>query len=108
MLEKNLEQEQVDMQRLEEIEKSLRSGSVPPAREKKLEQEKKKMALGYEIARNRTAQNESLQALRKKFYTQLMAAAEKENPSIEKMLDELNMLRHQLQYVNPEAMSRGQ
>ncbi len=103
----HLEQENVDLQRLEEIGKKLQDNGIPPEKTKTLKQEQKKLVLGYRIAENRTAQNDELQELRKNFYTELMEAAKKENPNAEKMLDELNMLQHQLQLANPTVMSGG-
>ncbi|MCF8035830.1 MAG: hypothetical protein K9K62_03040 [Desulfobacteraceae bacterium] len=104
IMEKNLERKNVDMQRLEEIEKQLQDATISPEKQKDLEKERMQMILGYRIAEKRTAQNETLKELRERFYTELMKAAKKENPAAEKKLDELNMLKHQLQFVDPEVL----
>jgi len=108
IMETHLDKENVDLQRLEEIGKQLQDDGIAPEKTKALKQEQKQIVLSYRIAQNRTAQDETLQELRKKFYTELMKAAKKENPDAEKMLDELNMRRHQLQLANPAIMSDGQ
>jgi len=108
IMENHLDQENVDLQRLEEIGNQLQDDGIPPEKTKALKQEQKRIVLSYRLAENRTAQDETLQELRKNFYTELMKAAKKENPDAEKMLDELNMLRHQLQLANPATISDGQ
>jgi len=107
IMQTHLEQENVDLQRLEEIGKQLQNDGLPPEKSKALKQEQKEIVIAYRIAENRTAQDEKLQELRKNFYTKLMKAAKKENPDAEKILDELNMLRHQLQLTNPTALPDG-
>ncbi len=108
IMEKHLDRENVDFQRLEEIGKQLQADEIPPEKAEALKQEQKQLVLGYRKAETRTAQDETLQELRENFYTELMRAAKKENPDAEKMLDELNMLRHQLQLANPATMPDGQ
>ncbi len=108
IMTENLEREEVDLDRLQNIEEQLQDPEISSERRQQLKQEKEKAFLGYKKAEMRTEQNETLRELREEFYTKLLAAAKKENPDAEKLLNELDILQHQLRFIKPEAMPEKQ
>jgi len=103
VMTQNLKQEEFDPERLKQIDEKLQDPEVSPARKNQLEEKKKKAFLGYKKAEMRTENNLTIQRLREEFYTELMETSKKINPDTEKMINELDNLRHQLRFVKPEA-----
>lgn len=103
IMTENLARENVEMERLEAIDKQLREEEINSEKKSELKQEKKNIYRAYKKAEYRTEQNQKVQNLRENFYSELMEAAKKENPEAEEMLNELNRLQHQLQFTKPEA-----
>lgn len=108
VMSRNLEKENVDLEQLQLIEKQLQDPEISPERKAQLEQKKRKAFLGYKKAEMRTDRDETLGKLREEFYTKLMAASKKENPNAEEILEELDIIQHQLRFVKPEAMPEKQ
>lgn len=108
IMTENLENEEVDLERLEHIEAQLQDPEISSERRQQLKREKEKAFLGYKKAELRTEHDETLQQLREEFYSKLLAAAKKENPDAEKLLNELDILQHQLRFVKPGAMLEKQ
>lgn len=104
IMSENLAREDVEMKRLEAIDKKLKNKDSSPEKKNKLQQEKKNIYRAYKKAEYRTENNKKVRELREKFYTELMEAAKKEDPKAEEMLNELNRLRHQLNFARPEAL----
>ena len=107
VLTEQLARQNLDIQRLEEIDQQLRDPQISAEKKEELQQQQKKLIVAYKKAEVRTAQNKEVRQLREKFYTELMAAAKKENPNAEEMLEEMTRLRHQLQYARPELIDNS-
>lgn len=108
IMTENLQREEVDLERLQHIEEKLQDPEISSERRDQLKQEKEKAFLGYKKAEMRTENNETLRELREEFYEELLDAAKKENPDAEKLLNELDILQHQLRFIKPAAMPEKQ
>jgi len=108
VLKKNLDKENIDMQKLQKLHTSLESEDLEETEKQKLEKEFKQMYLGYRRAKMRTQRNETVQKLRQDFYSDLLEAFKAENPNAEQLIREKNRLEHQLKFAKEKVLPKDE
>lgn len=104
VMHQNLAQQDVDPEELKTINTQLQDQELSEEKKAKLQENKKNLFIAYKKAEIQTDQSEQIQKLRKKFYSQLLEAAQKENPHIQEKLEELQRLQHQLKFAKKDSL----
>ncbi len=104
-MESNMAAEDVDVERLQELQAKLQGQGQELAQDEKqsLEQEYKEQVNAYQRARAKTARNKDVQQKQESFREDMLAAMKKVDPETEKIIQELQGIQHQMQYIKQSA-----
>jgi rubrerythrin len=104
VMKQYLDDEQVDMQRLQELHKKLNNPDLNATRKSELKKEFDGLYLAYKRAKSKASRNRTVMRMRKDFYEDLFAAMREEDPKVKQKIQELRSLEHRLRYVKREAV----
>ena len=104
-MEKNLNELDVDVERLQEISRKIKQEDLSQEQSKTLRQEFQTLATGYQQAKNKTLQNKKLQGMNKDFTENLLAAMKDQNPETRSIIQELEILRTEMRASQNKAVN---
>ena len=104
-MESNMAAEDVDVERLQELQAKLQGQGQELAQDEKqsLEKEYKEQVNAYQRARAKTARDKEVQQKQEAFREDMLAAMKKVDPETEKIIQELQGIQHQMQYIKQSA-----
>jgi hypothetical protein len=103
VMKRYLDEEKVDMKRLQKLHKELNKPGVNATRKSELKKEFDDLYLAYKRAKSKTSRNQTVMQMRRDFYKDLFAAMQQEAPEVKQKLQTLKSLEHRLRYVKKEA-----
>lgn len=102
-MESNMADENVDVQRLQELQTKLQDKELEEAQKASLEQEYKKQINAYQRARAKTARDKDVQQEQEAFRDSMLSAMNEVDPKTDKIIQELQMIQHQMRYLKQSA-----
>jgi len=108
-MESNMAAEDVDVERLQELQAKLQGQGQGQGQElaqdekQSLEKEYKEQVNAYQRARAKTARDKEVQQKQEAFREDMLAAMKKVDPETEKIIQELQGIQHQMQYIKQSA-----
>jgi hypothetical protein len=104
-MESNLAEENVDVERLQELQAKLQDTELAKEKKQSLEQEFKEQVNAYQRARAKTARNEKIQAKQESFRESMLSAMNEVNPQADEIIQEMQALQHQMKFIKQSAPS---
>jgi signal recognition particle GTPase len=104
-MESNLAEENVDVERLQELQAKLQDSELAKKKKQSLEQEFKEQVNAYQRARAKTARNEKIQAKQEAFRESMLSAMNEVNPQADEIIQEMQALQHQMKFIKQSPPS---